>query len=53
MAIHQTIAQVVSLQQIAITQHWSMMHVLLFFQSFLTCYQEFETYGRMKWQLDT
>ncbi len=52
MAIHQIIAQVVSLQQIAITQHWSMMHVLLFFQSFWTCHQEFEAYGGMKWQLD-
>jgi hypothetical protein len=28
MAIHRVIAQVVSLQQVAITQHWNMMSVL-------------------------
>jgi hypothetical protein len=31
MAIHRVIAQVVSLQQVTITQHWSMMSGLLFF----------------------
>jgi hypothetical protein len=31
MAIHQVIAQVVSLQRVLVTKHWSMMSVLLFF----------------------
>jgi len=31
MAIHQVVAQVVSLQQVVITQHWSMTNLLLFF----------------------
>ncbi len=35
MAIHQVIAQVISLQQIPITQHWSMTSVLLFFSEFV------------------
>jgi hypothetical protein len=30
MAIHRVIAQVVSLQQVAITQHWNMMSALVF-----------------------
>jgi hypothetical protein len=33
------------LQQVVITQHWSMMSVLLFFQSLWTWHQEFEAYG--------
>jgi len=49
MAIHRIIAQMVSLQRVAITQHWSMMNVLLFLlQSLWTCRQEFGTYGSMK-----
>ncbi len=35
MAIHQVIAQVISLQQVPITQHWSMTSVLLFFSEFV------------------
>jgi putative copper export protein len=35
MAIHQVIAQVMSLQQVPITQHCSMMSVLLFFSEFV------------------
>jgi predicted NAD-dependent protein-ADP-ribosyltransferase YbiA (DUF1768 family) len=35
MAIHRVIAQVISLQRIAITQHWSMMSALLFFSDFV------------------
>jgi hypothetical protein len=34
-AIHQVIAQVMSLQQVTITQHCSMMSVLLFFSEFV------------------
>ncbi len=35
MAIHQVISQVISLQRVAITQHWSMMSALLFFSKFV------------------
>jgi hypothetical protein len=35
MAIHQVIAQVVSLQRVTITQHWSIMSALLFFLEFV------------------
>ncbi len=35
MAIHQDIAQVVSLQQVVITQHWNMMSALLVFLEFV------------------
>ncbi len=35
MAVHQVIAQVVSLQWVTITQHWSMMNLLLFFSKFV------------------
>jgi hypothetical protein len=35
MAIHRVIAQTVSLQQVAITQHWNMMNALLFFSKFV------------------
>jgi hypothetical protein len=35
MVIHGVISQVVSLQRVAITQHWSMMSVLLFFLEFV------------------
>jgi hypothetical protein len=35
MAIHGVISQVVSLQRVAITQHWSMMNALLFFLEFV------------------
>jgi len=49
MAIHRIIAQMVSLQRIDITQHWSMMNVLLFLlQSLWTRRQEFGTYGNMR-----
>jgi hypothetical protein len=52
MAMHQVIAQVVSLQQIVITQHYSMMMCCYFFQSLLTCHQDFGTYGSTRGQLD-
>jgi hypothetical protein len=35
MAIHRVIAQVVSLQLVAITQHWNMMSALLVFSKFV------------------
>jgi hypothetical protein len=31
MVMHQVIAQVITLQQVAIEQHWSMMGAMLFF----------------------
>jgi hypothetical protein len=43
-AIHQVIAQAVSLQQIAITQHWNMMSALLFFKNLWTCHYKFGAY---------
>jgi hypothetical protein len=35
MAIHRVVAQVMSLQQVTITQHSNMMSVLLFFPEFV------------------
>jgi hypothetical protein len=45
MAIHQLIAQVVSLQQVAITQHWSMMSALFFFRF---CEHAIKSLGHMQ-----
>jgi hypothetical protein len=42
MVIHQVMVQVVSLQQVTITQHWSMMGALLFFFRVCGCLKHME-----------
>jgi hypothetical protein len=52
-AIHQVIAQVVSLQQVTITQHWNMMSALFFFRVYGHATTSLEhIHGVMRRQLD-
>jgi hypothetical protein len=46
MAMHPLVAQVVSLQQVVIGQHWGRMREFIYlFLNLLTCHQKFGAYG--------
>jgi hypothetical protein len=54
MAMHPLIAQVVSLQQVVIGQHWGRMREFLYlFLNLLTCHQKFGAYGGVRGYFDT